>query len=76
LLAFPTDNRVKDQFAVSLQTGFSTGPLSNRIGADLAVAESWAQDPALGIRSWARQLAKGIKARLKQTRMLEEEEEL
>jgi hypothetical protein len=75
LLAFPSDNRLKSQFSISLQTGFSTGPLSNRIGADLAVAESWAQDPNPGIRSWARQMAKGIKARLKQTRMLEEEEE-
>jgi DNA-directed RNA polymerase subunit F len=76
LLAFPSDNQVKSQFAASLQTGASVGPLSGRIGNDLTIAESWTQDPNPGIQSWARQLVKGIKARLKQMKTLEEEEEL
>lgn len=75
IIAFPTDAKVKNQFEVSLQTGMSVGPLSGRIGSDLAIAESWAEDPSPIIRSWAQQLVKGIKTRLKQVKRLEEEEE-
>ena len=61
---------------MSLQTGFSPGPLSNRISADLMAVQGWAQDPAPEIRAWAKPLAKSIEARLKHHQMIEEEEEM
>jgi hypothetical protein len=75
ILNFPNDARIKGQFAASLQTGFSMGPYSNRIGTDLSIAEGWARDSSPAIRSWAHSMVRGLRAQLKRQKTLEEEEQ-
>jgi hypothetical protein len=75
ILAFPNDARVRNQFGATLQTGSHMGPYSNRLKADLAIAESWAKDRSPIIKSWARQLVNGLAAQLKRQLVREEEEE-
>ena len=73
IVNFPHDARITSEFAASLQSGFSVGPYSDRISSDLSIAEGWARDSNPIIRSWARNLTRGIKAHLKRQKTLEEE---
>jgi hypothetical protein len=75
ILNFPNDERIKHQFVATLQTGFHMGPFSDRISTDLSIAEGWAKDSNPIIRSWARDLTRGLKAQLKRQKTLEEEEQ-
>jgi hypothetical protein len=75
ILSFPNDLRIKQQFAATLQSGFSVGPFSNRLTDDLSITEGWAKDSNPTIRSWASDLVRGIKTQLKRQKTLEEEQQ-
>lgn len=59
---FGTDDQVRSSLYGSLVSGFWTGNESDRIGRQIAQLDGWRSDPTQprGVRSWARDVVKGL----------------
>jgi hypothetical protein len=73
LHAFKGDKGVQNVIAAHLSSGSWTGPLSGRLQYELDIAGGWAEDPDPTVRQFAKNLVKGLKQRLKQQTVREEE---
>jgi hypothetical protein len=73
LRTFKDNKYVQSAIAGQLSSGSWTGPFSGRIKYELEIAEGWAKDADPAVRQFAKGVVTGLKQRLKQQIVREEE---
>lgn len=76
VMNFPDDDDVLRDFAANLETGSWVGPISSHYEALLQTVDQFRSDPNERVRNWAGRLAEGLKKRIEESKIMEEEEEL